>query len=64
MRLSIWPNANFIRYTMAHDLKEAGSVRFTRLIEVGLTRDGESLAGTARAPPNGPSASSRAAPPP
>ena len=30
MRLSIWPNANFIRYTMAHDLKEAGSVQFTR----------------------------------
>ncbi len=49
MRLSIWPNANFIRYTMAHDLKEPGSVQFTRLIEVGLTRDGESLAGVASA---------------
>jgi YHS domain-containing protein len=47
MRLSLWPNANFIRYTMAHDLKEPGSVQFTRLIEVGLTRDGESLAGAA-----------------
>ena len=47
MRLSIWPNANFIRYTMAHDLKEPGSVQFTRLIEVGLTKDGESLAGAA-----------------
>ena len=47
MRLSMWPNANFIRYTMAHDLKEPGSVQFTRLIEVGLTRDGESLAGAA-----------------
>jgi YHS domain-containing protein len=45
MRLSVWPNANFIRYTMAHDLKEPDSVQFTRLIEVGLTRDGESLAG-------------------
>ena len=43
----MWPNANFIRYTMAHDLKEAGSIQFTRLIEVGLTRDGESLAGAA-----------------
>ena len=47
MRLSMWPNANFIRYTMAHDLKEAGSVQFTRLIEVGLTKDGESLGGAA-----------------
>ena len=44
MRVSLWPNANFIRYTMAHDLKEPGSVQFTRLIEVGLTKDGESLA--------------------
>jgi YHS domain-containing protein len=43
MRLSIWPNANFIRYTMAHDLQEPGSTKFDRLIEVGLTRDGESL---------------------
>jgi YHS domain-containing protein len=45
MRLSVWPNANFVRYTMAHDLKEPDSVQFNRLIEVGLTRDGESLAG-------------------
>jgi YHS domain-containing protein len=45
MRLSIWPNANFIRYTMAHDIQEPGSVHFTRLIEVGLTKEGESLAG-------------------
>jgi YHS domain-containing protein len=49
MRLSMWPNANFIRYTMAHDLKEPGSVQFAHLIEVGLTRDGESLAGAANA---------------
>jgi YHS domain-containing protein len=47
MRLSMWPNANFIRYTMAHDLREPGSVQFNRLIEVGLTMDGESLAGVA-----------------
>jgi YHS domain-containing protein len=45
MRLSLWPNANFIRYTMAHDLKEPDSIQFTHLIEVGLTKDGESLAG-------------------
>jgi YHS domain-containing protein len=43
LRLSIWPNANFIRYTMAHDLQEPGSTQFDHLIEVGLTRDGESL---------------------
>jgi YHS domain-containing protein len=49
MRLSMWPNANFIRYTMAHELKEPDSVQFTRLIEVGLTKDGESLAGAASA---------------
>ena len=44
-----WPNANFIRYTMAHDVKEPGAFQFTRTIEVGLTRDGESLAGVASA---------------
>jgi YHS domain-containing protein len=49
LRLSIWPNANFIRYSMAHDLRDAGAVQFTRLIEVGLTRDGESLAAGATA---------------
>ena len=49
MRLSLWPNANFIRYTMAHDLKEPDSIQFTRLVEVGLTKDGESLAGAGSA---------------
>jgi YHS domain-containing protein len=44
LRVSIWPNANFIRYSMAHELREAGAFKFMRLIEVGLTRDGESLA--------------------
>jgi YHS domain-containing protein len=43
MRLSIWPNANFIRYSMAHEIQETGSTQFTRLMEIGLTRDGESL---------------------
>jgi len=49
MRLSIWPNANFIRYTMAHDLQEPGSTQFNHLMEVGLTRDGESLGAGATA---------------
>jgi YHS domain-containing protein len=47
IRLSLWPNANFIRYTMAHELREPGSTQFTRLMEIGLTRDGESLAASA-----------------
>ncbi len=46
LRLAIWPNANFIRYIMAHELKEPGSAQFSRLIEVGLTKEGESLAGS------------------
>jgi YHS domain-containing protein len=45
VRLSIRPNSNFIRYTMWVDRKEAGSTQFSRSIEVGLTKEGESLAG-------------------
>lgn len=45
VRLTVWPNANFIRYTMAEDIQEPGAFQFHRAIEVGLTRDGESLAG-------------------
>ncbi len=47
IRLSIRPNANFIRYTMWVDRKDPGDVSFTRSIEVGLTKEGESLAGGA-----------------
>ncbi len=45
IRLSIRPNANFIRYTMWIDRKEQGAVQFSRSTEVGLTKEGESLAG-------------------
>ncbi len=45
LRLTIWPNSNFIRYTMAVDRKEPGAVQFSHAIEVGLTKEGESLAG-------------------
>lgn len=45
LRLTIWPNSNFIRYTMAVDRKDAGAVQFSHAIEVGLTKEGESLAG-------------------
>jgi YHS domain-containing protein len=49
VKLTIWPNANFIRYTMTEDLQEPGAFQFHRLIEVGLTREGESLAGVSAA---------------
>lgn len=45
LRLTIWPNSNFIRYTMAVDRKNADAVQFSHAIEVGLTKEGESLAG-------------------
>ncbi len=45
IRLSIRPNSNFIRYTMLVDRKEPGARQFGRSIEVGLTKEGESLAG-------------------
>lgn len=45
IRLSFRPNSNFIRYTMWVDRKDVGSVQFHRATEVGLTKEGESLAG-------------------
>jgi YHS domain-containing protein len=45
LRISIRPNSNFIRYTMGVDRKEPGAAQFHRSIEVGLTKEGESLAG-------------------
>jgi YHS domain-containing protein len=49
LRLSIRPNSNFIRYTMWVDRKEPGATQFSRSTEVGLTKEGESLAGGATA---------------
>jgi hypothetical protein len=49
IRLSIRPNSNFIRYTMTVDRREPGAVAFSRSIEVGLTKKGESLAGGSNA---------------
>jgi YHS domain-containing protein len=48
-RLSVRPNSNFIRYTMWVDRKDADAVRFHRTTEVGLTKEGESLAGSSTA---------------
>jgi len=49
LRLSLRPNANFIRYTMTADRQEPGEFQFSRIIEVGVTKDGESLAGSSTA---------------
>jgi hypothetical protein len=45
VRLSLRPNANFIRYTMAEDRQEPGDFQYSPVIEVGLTKEGESFAG-------------------
>jgi len=44
LRLSLRPNANFIRYTMTEDRQEPGAFEYSRMIEVGLTKEGESFA--------------------
>jgi YHS domain-containing protein len=43
-RITIRPNSDFIRYTMAFDRKDAGDAQFTRKVEVGLTKEGETFA--------------------
>jgi hypothetical protein len=44
LRLSIRPNANFVRYTMTQDRQEPGAFQLHHLYEVGLTKEGESFA--------------------
>jgi YHS domain-containing protein len=43
-RLIVWPNSNLIRYVFALDRQEPGAPQFKRLIEVGLTKEGEQFA--------------------
>jgi YHS domain-containing protein len=43
-RLVIWPNSNRIRYVLRLDRQEAGAPQFKQVIEVGLTKEGESFA--------------------
>jgi YHS domain-containing protein len=43
-RLVIWPNSNMIRYVFALDRQEPGAPQFKRVIEVGLTKEGEQFA--------------------
>ena len=49
MRISLRPNANFMRYTMAQDRKPPGAVPYSRTIEVGVTKEGETFAAGAAA---------------
>ncbi len=44
LRISLRPNANFLRYTMMHDRKPPGAAVFTRTTEVGVTKEGEAFA--------------------
>jgi YHS domain-containing protein len=43
-RLTIRPNSNMIRYTMDLDHQEAGAPQFSKVISVGLTKEGASFA--------------------
>ena len=46
IRLSIRPNANMIRYTFKVDRKSPTDARFRPSYEIGMGKEGESLAGT------------------
>ncbi|WP_206107728.1 hypothetical protein [Paludisphaera rhizosphaerae] len=43
-RLTLRPNANYIRYTLSFERKSARGTTTTRLLEVGLTKEGETFA--------------------
>jgi YHS domain-containing protein len=43
-RLTLFPNANFVRYTIAVAEQEEGAPQFKRMIEVGVTKEGEAFA--------------------
>lgn len=47
IRLSIRPNANFVRYTIREDRKDLGGSQFKPFIEVGVTKEGEAFASAA-----------------
>jgi YHS domain-containing protein len=49
VRLTLRANSNYVRYTMTLDRKEEGAAVFTPLIEVGLTKEGESFAASSTA---------------
>lgn len=43
-RITIRPNSNLIRYVMDFDHQEPGAPQYKRVVEVGLTKEGESFA--------------------
>jgi len=43
-RLTLTPNANFVRYTLTVAEQEPGAPQFKRSVEVGLTKEGEAFA--------------------
>ena len=43
-RISLTPNANFVRYTVRVSEQEAGAPQYKTMIEVGVTKEGESFA--------------------
>lgn len=43
-RLTLRPNANYIRYTLAIERRAPRATRYNRSIEVGLTKEGETFA--------------------
>jgi hypothetical protein len=49
LRVSLRPNANFVRYTMTEDIQEPGAVQYVHMVQINLGKDGESFAGTAAA---------------
>jgi len=49
VRLSMRPNANFVRYSIREDRREPGGIPFRPFIEVGVTKEGESFASGASA---------------
>jgi len=51
-RLTLRPNANFIRYTLLAEAKPASGGRFKPSIEIGLTKEGETFAAGSNAGPS------------
>lgn len=48
-RLTLYPNANFVRYTLRVSEQAAGAPQFKSVIESGVTKEGESFAAGATA---------------
>jgi YHS domain-containing protein len=53
MRISVRPNANFLRYTLTQERKAPGAATFSRTLEIGVTKEGETFAAGAAATERG-----------